>query len=146
MSRVIKFRATLKGKIVAYIRISPDEDGNMHTSWNTTNEGGWIFGEPPRHDTLDSFTGLLDTNGKKIFGGDIVQCDVRIEGRTFKKARGEVMYGDNVAAFCVMLDDDYGSVRTGPSSDGSRYALTMEQLFEFIVIGNIYENPKLLGA
>lgn len=93
---------------------------------------------------LMQYTGLKDKEGVAIFEGDVVQCDVRIEGRLFKKARGEVVYADNVAAFCVNLDDDYGSLRTGPSTDGSSYALPMEQLRDFVVLGNVHENPDLL--
>lgn len=134
MNRPIKFRAYSSDKKLMY-----------------TNEECLVAGFSPmkrskRELNWMQFTGLLDKSGKEIWERDIVQCDVRIEGRLFKKARGEVHYGNNVAAFCVLLDDEYGSMRTGPSTDGSHYSLTMEQLRDFIVIGNIYENPELISS
>jgi hypothetical protein len=127
MAREIKFRATLKGKVVAYIRISPDEDGNLHTLWSPDNVGGWILSEPPKHDNLDIDTGLKDKNGKEIYEWDIIQ--------RWNGGYGPIEYrGDK---FVVVFDDP-------------RHPGYCEGLLSYIypregeVIGNIYQNPELL--
>ena len=76
--------------------------------------------------TVGQFTGLLDKNGKKIFEGDIV--DILTENEKI----GVVAYEDggflvNADGFCV----DFHSNINGTDLE---------------VIGNIYDNPELLGA
>ena len=78
-------------------------------------------------ETVGQFTGLTDKNGKKIFEGDIVQCK-----RTFldgKEMIGYINYSD----FCLCIKDIKSINNPAVQLCG-----------DFIIIGNIHENPELL--
>ena len=75
-------------------------------------------------DTVGQFTGLTDKNGKKIFEGDIV---------SYKDEFGAIEYHEGEAMFVVSFDTwltDFDHV----------YGKNLE------VIGNIHDNPDLLGG
>ena len=80
----------------------------------------WINGE------LMQFTGLLDKNGKEIYEGDIVK--VKWGGV------GDVVFKDG--GFVSQWENGNVEYRVCKSDIESR---------EVEVIGNIYENPELLG-
>ena len=95
---------------------------------------GFAFDEVPASDfILMQSTGLLDKNGNKIFEGDVVKY--KAGGDTFAE---EVAYSKNLAGFGVKDAD-------------ANIILTFGELAEEIdlhsleVIGNIYQNPELLG-
>lgn len=77
-------------------------------------------------DTLGQYTGVTDKNGTKIFEGDIVTGYFNHE-----KIVGYIFYGGN-AQFFIQRDGIYGI-----GLDNSDCWLE--------VIGNIYDNPELLG-
>lgn len=73
--------------------------------------------------TVGQFTGLLDKNGKKIFEGDIV-----------KDTAGGI--------YKVVYDAEYMRFAF---DDGIKWGLEgFESLNDFEVIGNAFDNPKLL--
>ena len=76
-------------------------------------------------ETVGQFTGLTDKNGKKIFEGDILSTS---------KWKGVVTWGDGYGGYCVQ----HGINR--PAID-----IVMNE-FDVEVIGNIYDNPELLGG
>jgi len=79
---------------------------------------------------LMQYTGLKDKNGVEIYEGDVVNIiDPHVE------TWGEVVYWEHDASFGVMGS---GTFRELLSS-----AHRSERELE--VIGNIYENPELLG-
>ena len=88
-------------------------------------------------DTVGQFTGLTDKNGKKIFEGDIV---------LYKIPDGSYAYGivkfreTNEVGFCVEWFNrhDSGWLR----NDIGFWA----KYREIEVIGNIHDNPELLGG
>ena len=68
------------------------------------------------------FTGLHDRLGKEIWEGDVVRY---------------VANGEEVIDQVVYIDSFFGV---------EKYTGTLTTIFPIEVIGNIYENPELLGA
>ncbi len=79
--------------------------------------------------TIGQYTGLHDKNGKEIYEGDIVKA--LISGRWFV---GKVIYEHSGFTIDVMNNKELEFGRRG----------IIEHWTE--VIGNIYENPELLGG
>ena len=79
-------------------------------------------------ETVGQFTGLLDKNGKKIFEGDIVHIDNYDEG-------WDSVVEFNGGAFAVDVEGrDYDYTAIGWTE------------YQSIIIGNIHDNPELLGV
>lgn len=76
-------------------------------------------------DTIGQYTGLKDKKGRRIFEGDIVGVDNALVKGTFR-----VEYGNSASFICVDNED-------------RRYFLGG---CNCKVIGNIYDNPELLGG
>jgi hypothetical protein len=88
--------------------------------------GDWIESHPIRSDTVGQHTGLTDKNGKKIFEGDIVR-------------NGDytmiVVWYDFHAAFMLAF-----------RVDGDYFEAISNSHIYLEVIGNIHDNPELLGG
>ena len=125
-----KFRAwTEEGKVM-YYDVYPFKDDTLLLSYDKI-----AFDEVPASDfILMQSTGLKDKNGKEIYECDIVKfsdCD------------------DDVYVNPVVWDKNYACF--GVSFSG-KYPISFDYLEEFYtelkdieVIGNIYDNPGLLG-
>lgn len=78
-------------------------------------------------DTLGQYTGLTDKNGKRIFEGDIVRGRDALEKGLAVEGYIDYKYG----SFCIV-----GDLMT--------HFRWMD--YEVEVIGNIYDNPELIGG
>jgi uncharacterized phage protein (TIGR01671 family) len=81
------------------------------------------------------FIGLLDKNGKKIFEGDLLQYD----GYNFKLINKEKIYQ-------IRYDDNLGQYYSYNLENSFDTFLVVRAWKESIIIGNIYQNPELLGG
>ena len=89
-------------------------------------------------DTVGQFTGLTDKNGRKIFEGDIIHLEysqVFFGGMYFGEYTAEVSYKEG----CFITDgmnngDEIETPLSGFDND------------ELEIIGNIHDNPELLGG
>ena len=124
-----EFRAWTEEGEAMYYGVYPFRDDALLLSYD-----GFAFDEVPASDfILMQSTGLLDKNGNKIFEGDVVKY--KAGGDTFTE---EVAYNKNLAGFGVKDAD-------------ANIILTFGELAEEIdlisleVIGNIYQNPELVG-
>lgn len=85
-------------------------------------------------ETIEQYTGLTDKNGKKIFEGDIISYEdgesylVTFNGGCFRF--GAIEYGNGIKRY-----------RGFQSFSVDKYNLN-----EVEVIGNIHDNPELLGG
>ena len=80
-------------------------------------------------ETVGQFTGLTDKNGKRIFEGDIVEHVSDGEQAVISWLKYSACFGLSFDGWCCGFDDYDDNL---PS--------------DFKVIGNIYDNPELLGG
>lgn len=84
---------------------------------------------PVYADTVGQYTGMKDKSGKRIFEGDIIDFSDRSDDDGY----GVVKYDANETEFGIEYDNIYESL-------GKHYYPE-----DIEVIGNIYDNPELLG-
>ena len=96
---------------------------------------GWLDDVAVIPETIGQFTGLTDKNGKKVFEGDIVVCKQEICGNWID---------------CCM---EFGFVEMKHGAFGLHrkqgyYRPFKDWLedYEYEVLGNIHDNPELLGG
>ena len=85
-------------------------------------------------DTVGQYTGLKDKNGTKIFEGDIIYAV-----SNFDAANMVVVY--DPAEFRLVLCEDYKTYKPGLG-----FKCLCYESFYLQVVGNIYDNPELLGG
>ena len=124
-----KFRAwTEEGKVM-YYSVYPFKDDTLLLSYD-----GFAFDEVPASDFIVmQSTGLKDKSGKEIFEGDIVKYEAGCNTVT-----EEVVYDKNFAGFGVRDADTDIIFTFGELAEDVDFS-SLE------VIGNIYQNPELLG-
>lgn len=90
-------------------------------------------------ETVGQFTGLIDKNRKKIFEGDVVRHlnDSPYADDSIREI-GEVYWDDS---YCGWRRTSNGAFHHGVVDT---YRLSPECCYE--VVGNIYDNPELLGG
>lgn len=96
--------------------------------WYISNKAGVPTAYQVRPETIGQFTGLTDKNGTKIFEGDIVRYGDTIHKVVFEQRNGTAYFG--------LV---YSPIETLPFGH-------YQDLRQLEVIGNIYENPELIGG
>lgn len=78
-------------------------------------------------ETVGQYTGLTDTNGNKIFEGDIVVSDYI----DYEDERGVIQWDSDIAKFIITF---------------STFTIDFDNVYgrELEIVGNVYDNPELL--
>ena len=87
---------------------------------------------------LQQFTGLLDKNGKEIWEGDVVKYKF-LSG--FNCENDYPNGGDEIIKEVRFINGEFYPKPTYQEIDDGYYSYRM---FDFEIIGNIFENPELL--
>ena len=82
-----------------------------------------------QYDTIGQYTGLTDKNGTKIFEGDII--------------KGHPFYSHKDYRTCEVVYEPYGFYLYDFTING--YS-PLDNLEDIEIIGNIHDNPELLGG
>ncbi len=92
--------------------------------------------------SIIQFTGIIDTNGKKIFDGDIVSC------HKFTKELGDNLgVTEGEKEFIAVINfEPYGGVQVILDNGAFMFVWEYEEGWHeesLEVIGNVFENPEL---
>lgn len=139
MSREIKFRAWNEDdkKMFFVSELRWAYDGTFISGLDTIfGADHWVPGDNSSINIMQ-YTGLKDNHDKEVFEGDII----KIKNEDGLYDYGEVVYGRK-AAFCLWLPQ----VMTGIRVPLLNYVHgIMIDDYDIEVLGNIYENPELIG-
>lgn len=131
--KVPKYRAWIKLEAEKQ-RMAPVSDITiLKHGINILTDNHWYFYTDDEHELME-FTGLLDKNGKEIYEGDLVRY---IDG--IKEITCQVKFIKEYACFGVEW-------RNGLLVSFEYLESTYTMLDDLEVVGNIYENPELLGG
>ena len=95
--------------------------------------------DPVIPETLGQYTGLTDKNGKKIFEGDILKVvsPNDDEGKPFVTEFFAIVYEEKMRRFVM---------RSDLGNDDFDYSQDDIKEYKVEVIGNIHDNPRIIGG
>lgn len=144
MNREIKFRAwslTSKKMIYRVIVGNTTTDNPCSLVWDARSKD-WVNFD--KHcGKIMQYTGIKDKNGKEIYEGDILECK-------FKPTYSEEFH--HIGIYHVVFDKASFKVKRIKLTSNPQYnppsllriGENRQKRNEFMIIGNIYENPYLL--
>lgn len=127
--RTIKFRGKHESGVWVYGYYWTNEVGNHFIRVTKDERDFYVIQDyEVIPETVGQFTGLTDKNGKEIYEGDVVQwCDYKML----------IVWGEIIG---------YGfGFKWSPINHERRESIT-GFIDEYKVIGNIHDNPELLGG
>lgn len=136
---VCGYVGVFKGTTQIYVPFTEEEEKENEGHIFSVIGGLW---HTVHHETIGQFTGLTDSNGKRIFEGDFVRMKYAVNGRKRAFIKGVVKY--EKGAFFVHFSSH------GRKTEGLLWGFTSsfhtedEGLF-CEIIGNIHDNPDLLN-
>ncbi len=143
--REIKFRAWDKEKKRMYAGVGifpfPWNERTRNSSWSFSADGTTVN---PYHEdfALMQYTGLKDKNGKEIYGGDVVEITSNMVLLLTGKPTGNIT---TTRYRVVYSSEDLIWYVIDNKGDKSRAKFYLEG-GDVKIIGNIYENPELMGV
>ena len=109
-----------------------------YIAWGMVNDNADMKEVDP--ETICQYTGLTDKNGRKIFEGDICEFSVFDYNGSDTQYKGVVVYtGSRFMLWKSEKSEYYGS------DGGFDLDWVVGQDDEFEIIGNIFDNPELIG-
>lgn len=103
------------------------------------NKGQTFWRAPVKPDTVGQYTGLIDKNNKEIYEGDVIKV-IEVDNTKVTEFTAIVKWDDCAFVLNHIEDKNMGDWLALCSSTN------ILPLTESEVIGNIYENPDLLGG
>ena len=97
---------------------------NFSTAISHFCDEGWLDDTEVIPETVGQFTGISDSNGEKIFEGDVVEIAIEDEPLVVEWCEDSARFVLSASTFCCDFDNYWGH--------------------EMEVIGNIHDNPELL--
>ena len=123
----IKFRAWCNDQKRMFTKVlvgnTTNPDSHDYTAHCIFRDGDWYHSDEHDNVAFMQYTGLKDKNGVEIYEGDILRCQHKHLWFVGFCERGCFVAHDPEDALDYVLLDDWS----------------------FSVIGNIYQNPELLG-
>ena len=133
----------------------PDDDGDRTIRIDGEQiRGRWVYGGPPKPgeaepdreglpvipETVGEWTGLTDGGGTKIFEEDVLDFSIFDHNGNDTQYTGVIVYSGSRFSVWRYYDSEY----YGPNGPFD-LDMVCAQDCETEVIGNIWENPGLLG-
>lgn len=139
MNRPIKFRAWDNVNKKWLLGYDIPNLGGFHIDGECLMMGAWSqvlertvageFGEHGEELKIMQSTGLKDKNGVEIFEGDLMECNY------CKDDCGQVVWGSSIPGFRIKWEETCcANARLTRIDDWAT------------IVGNIYQNPELLGS
>ena len=133
--RPLKYKAYIKeyDRIVdvEILELLPNGEAQsiVVSDWELTDE---VYRFTKGQFALMEFTGLLDTNKNDVYSGYIIECGTKHNAKAIHNFRAKVIW-----------DKEYATYGIDTPTEGF---LSLSDINEYTIIGNIYENKGLLNA